>query len=297
MTLLMTLCLSVAAYLLTRAVLVEGRGPTSAWRDVTFGRNASRRGVAQPQEALLGSKRKSLFERIASGLPRLQDPADRVIARAGLSGKVNGAWLIGLSLVVGVATFIIWIALVGSEGLTERELMFTPGITGLGLAGPWILLSSRGKRRQEAIDRSLPDVLDLLTVSIEAGLAMEGALQRVSERESGPLQTEIRRTLNEIALGRRRNEALTAMAQRTQVPPLQTLVSAINQAERTGLQMGPVMRVQSQQIRVRRRQRAEEKAMKAPVKMLFPLIAFIFPSMFIVILGPAMLAFSRTFGS
>jgi tight adherence protein C len=233
---------------------------------------------------------------MATGLPRLQAPADRIVATAGLSGKVSGAWLIGFSLVLAGCAFVAWMALMGSGGFDTQEMLIGAGATALGGIGPWIVLSSRGKRRQDAIDRALPDVLDLLTVSIEAGLAMEGALQRVSQRESGALHVEIRRTLNEIALGRRRSEALTAMAQRTEVPPLQTLVSAINQAERTGLQMGPVMRAQSEQIRIRRRQLAEEKAMKAPVKMLFPLIGFIFPSMFIVILGPAAISFTETFG-
>ncbi len=295
MIFVMTACLSVAAFLLTRALLVEGRGPTSAWRDVTFGRQSARGNAQQQREALVSSRR-SLFERMATGLPRLQAPADRIVATAGLSGKVSGAWLIGFSLVTAGIAFVAWMAMAGGGGFGQQEMLMGLGATALGGVAPWIVLSSRGKRRQEAIDRALPDVLDLLTVSIEAGLAMEGALQRVSQRESGPLQVEIRRTLNEIALGRRRSEALTAMAQRTEVPPLQTLVSAINQAERTGLQMGPVMRAQSEQIRVRRRQRAEEKAMKAPVKMLFPLVAFIFPSMFIVIIGPAAISFAETFG-
>jgi tight adherence protein C len=157
----------------------------------------------------------------------------------------------------------------------------------LGAAVPWVLVKGRADRRQRTIERALPDMLDLLVVSIEAGLALEGALQRVSERGAGALSEEIRRTLNEIALGRRRYDALVSLAERTQVPALQTLVNAMNQAERSGMHLGPVLRSQAEQLRTRRRQQAQERALKAPVKMLIPLAIFIFPAMFLVILGPA----------
>ena len=197
--------------------------------------------------------------------------------------------------VLGAVALVFWIGSASGNGLSERELMLAPVVTAIGAAFPWLMLSGRAKRRQDTIEKALPDMLDLITVSIEAGLALEGALQRVSERGVGPLAEEIQRTLNEISLGRRRPEALESLAARTQVAPLQSLVNAMNQAERSGMQMGPVLRAQAEQLRTVRRQQAEEKALKAPIKMLFPLAVFIFPSIFLVVMGPAAIHLMESF--
>lgn len=287
MALILGLSLATAAFLTVRAFLVEGKAATSAWRAQTFGTAAAEptRRSAPRVSTLLRSK--SAVERLARSVPRLHAPADRVVARAGLQGKITGAWLVGVSAVVGVGVLLFFLLTSTGSGLTNRDLAMIPAVALLGAAVPWVLVKGRADRRQRTIERALPDMLDLLVVSIEAGLALEGALQRVSERGAGALSEEIRRTLNEIALGRRRYDALVSLAERTQVPALQTLVNAMNQAERSGMHLGPVLRSQAEQLRTRRRQQAQERALKAPVKMLIPLAIFIFPAMFLVILGPA----------
>lgn len=167
---------------------------------------------------------------------------------------------------------------------------------GLGLAGPVMWLRGRAARRLLAAERALPDFLDLVVVSVEAGLGFEGAVARIAERAEGPLAAEFRRMLADQNLGASRRQALQALLARCPAPGVSALVAAILQAEQTGMGVGQVLRAQSERLRVRRRQRAEEAAMKAPLKMLFPLVFFIFPSLFVVVLGPAVLSLMRSFG-
>ena len=166
----------------------------------------------------------------------------------------------------------------------------------LGLVGPTIWLKGRVARRIDAMQRELPDTLDLIVVSVEAGLGFEAAIQRITEHADGPLAEELRRVLADMNLGMSRREAMQGMALRARATGVSSLVTAILQAERTGMGIGGVLRSQANHVRTTRRQRAEEAAMKAPLKMLFPLLFFIFPSLFIVILGPAVLNLLRTLG-
>ena len=136
---------------------------------------------------------------------------------------------------------------------------------------------------------AVPDTLDLLTISVRAGLGFEGALAKVVEKTKGPLSEEFSRALNEIRVGVPRRDALRDIVERTDVPALATFVGAIIQAEQLGVPIAKVLQVQSEQLRIERRQRAEEAAARAPIKMLFPLVGCIFPAMFIVILGPALI--------
>ncbi|HXG35559.1 MAG TPA: type II secretion system F family protein [Dehalococcoidia bacterium] len=155
-----------------------------------------------------------------------------------------------------------------------------------GLFLPFLWLRRRVRERKFAIWKSLPDAFDLVTVCVEAGLGLDAALRQVSEKLPGPLSEEIRHTLREVGMGRARREALAEMAERLDVTELTTFVNSVIQAEQLGTSLGKVLRAQSFNIRVRRRQRAEEVARKAPVKMVFPLVFCIMPSFFIVILGP-----------
>jgi tight adherence protein C len=159
-----------------------------------------------------------------------------------------------------------------------------------GVALPLYWLTGRVRRRQMAIGRELPDALDLIVVSVEAGLSLEAAMSRVAEDPRRLLAGEFRRVLADMNLGMGRRIALRGLATRTRIPALASLVSAIIQADQTGMGIGQVLRAQSAYLRSQRKQRAEEAAMKAPLKMLFPLILFIFPSLFVVILGPAVLS-------
>ena len=145
------------------------------------------------------------------------------------------------------------------------------------------------KARQKAILLMIPDTLDLLTISVRAGLGFDAALGRVVDKLKGPLSDEFRRALAEVRVGKARRDALRDIVPRTEVTPLTNFIGAIIQAEQLGVSISKVLQVQSEQLRIERRQRAEEQAAKAPIKMLFPLVGCIFPSLFIVILGPAII--------
>lgn len=150
-------------------------------------------------------------------------------------------------------------------------------------------LISKAKQRRVKIVAELPDILDLITVSVEAGLSFDGAIDRVATEAEGPLSVEFALTLKELRLGKTRRDALRRMSDRCAVPDLTALVGSIIQADELGVAIGKILRIQSEQMREKRKQRAREKSMKAPVKMLFPLLFFIFPSIIIVLIGPAMI--------
>ena len=175
------------------------------------------------------------------------------------------------------------------------QLAIVAGLALVGFYMPFHIVTSRAKQRQNAIIKSLPDAFDLITTCVEAGLGLDAALARVAEKVEGPFAQELARSLRDIALGKSRKEALKELGERTQVPDLMQFCNAVIQAETMGSSVGTVLRVQSEQLRVRRRQRAEEQAYKAPVKMLFPLVLCIFPTLFIVILGPAVITIMQGF--
>ena len=178
-------------------------------------------------------------------------------------------------------------------GMVSLFLIGSFGLVGVMLPGMW--LSSRVSQRQHEIIKTLPDAFDLITTCVEAGLGLDASLSRVAEKVDGAFADELTRTLRDIGLGKMRSEALRELSDRTGVLDLTTFVNAVIQAERMGSSVGQVLRVQSDQLRTRRRQRAEEQAYKAPVKMIFPLVLCIFPTLFIVILGPAVITIMRDF--
>lgn len=176
------------------------------------------------------------------------------------------------------------------------------GIFFFGLIGvliaiflPNFYLKQKMKTRNHLALKELPDVLDLLTVSLEAGLGFDSAVNKVVSKKHGVLADEFHRCLEEIRLGKTRREALAGIRDRVEVDEVRSFISSILQAEKLGIGMVQVLRVQSSEVREQRKQRAEEEAMKAPIKMLFPLVLFIFPSLFIVLLGPAIIQFVQTF--
>jgi tight adherence protein C len=167
-----------------------------------------------------------------------------------------------------------------------------------GFKIPDIWLSMTIKRRQTQIQLFLPDMIDLITVSVEAGLGMDAAVQRVSSRFPNALSEEFQRAMQEVRIGRTRSEALRDMARRVDVPDLSSLVTALVQADLLGISIANVLRVQSERLREKRSQRAREQAQKAPIKMVFPLVLFIFPALFVIILGPALIiAMKSGFGN
>ena len=175
-----------------------------------------------------------------------------------------------------------------------RAMLFSLVAAGLGWVVPETMMQSKAKHRGKEIQRDLPDILDLLTVSVEAGLGFDAALVKVVERKKGPLADEFGIVLREIRVGKPRRDALRELSERVKVDDITSLVSAVIQADQLGVGISNILRIQAEQVRTKRRQQAEESAMKAPIKMLFPLVFFIFPTLFVVLLGPAIIQIAET---
>lgn len=193
---------------------------------------------------------------------------------------------------------IVWTVMLGVLGFTlgivrnspvTELLAFTGGGLLLGYNYLMISLSGKIRRRQESIVKALPDALDLLVICVEAGLGFDAAMGKVYEKWDNELSLAFGRVLREIQLGKLRRDALKDMALRMDVPDVNSFTAAIIQAEQLGVSMSKILRVQSDQMRVKRRQRAQEKAQQAPVKMMIPMVLLIFPSIWVVLLGPAVL--------
>jgi tight adherence protein C len=164
--------------------------------------------------------------------------------------------------------------------------------------GYWLadlLLYNSGLKRQEAMRRAAPDALDMLTVCVEAGLGFDAGLSQVADNTTGPLAAEFARVLKEIQLGQSRTEAFTDMAERCDVMEIKSFVAALVQADRLGVPIAAVLREQAGELRIRRRQRAEEKAQKVPVKIIFPVLFCIFPVFFIIVIGPGAIRIAQVF--
>jgi tight adherence protein C len=185
-------------------------------------------------------------------------------------------------------------ALVISPGFTIQLVMVIGGAA-LGFYSPNLFLFQKSFDRQEKIQRGLPDAIDLLTISVESGLGFDAAIQQVSRNTTGPLAEEFARVLREMQIGQGRTEALRALADRTNLPDLRSFVSALVQADAFGIPIGQVLRVQSGEMRVKRRQRAEEKAQQVPVKITIPLIFCILPCLFLAVMGPAAISMLDNF--
>jgi len=201
--------------------------------------------------------------------------------------------LLSTTTVPAIVFIAAWAGSGGSASALAVGVAIVVGIVGFFL--PFLALRRLAKNRQKRIWRSLPNAMDLLTVCVEAGLSLDFAMQRVSERYKGALSEEIQRTLRETAMGKTRREALTDMAERVDLPDVQTFVTSIVQAETLGTSIGQVLRTQAEDLRRRRRQRAEQMARQAPVKMAFPLVLFLLPSLFIVTIGPVILNTVKVF--
>jgi tight adherence protein C len=231
------------------------------------------------------------MSRIASS--SFQERTEKRLALAGNPGNLRVADWLGVKAVgavVGALIFALLFIVIGVLKLPPvlRLLMPLIGLM-LGYTVPEFWLGSQVRKRQHLILLQIPDALDLLTISVRAGLGFDAALGKVVEKLNGPLTDEFRRALAEVRVGKARREALRDIIPRTEVPPLTNFIGAIIQAEQLGVSISKVLQVQSEQLRIERRQRAEEQAAKAPIKMLFPLVGCIFPSLFIVILGPAII--------
>ena len=216
---------------------------------------------------------------LAAGMWRTMTPTSFLAAKA-VGAGLGGAF----GLLVGASSW-------GVLGAFACFLLFALG--GFTLPGVWV--SGKARRRREEIRAQLPDALDLLAVSVEAGLGFDGAVAKLTEHMEGSLTEEFSLTLGEIRIGESRHDALKKMAVRVATPEVGSFTRAIIQADQLGISLGRILRLQATDSRLKRQAAAEEKAMKAPIKMLFPTVAFIFPAMFLVILGPAFINLSKLF--
>lgn len=239
---------------------------------------------------------KPLFNSVAAFVSRMtpedkSSPTAKRLAAAGLAGQWDSSEWKALQFGLGIfsGTIVLMLLSLGSAAYLKNLGFALIGMLfGYLLTDSW--LKAKIRSRQTEIQDTLPDVLDLLTVSVEAGLGFDAALLKVSEKQRGVLGQEFLRVLQEINLGRPRREALRDMSKRIQVDDLRSFISSLVQADQLGISIGGVLRNQSGQMRLKRRQRAEEKAQKAPIKMMIPLVFFIFPCIFIVTLGPVILS-------
>jgi tight adherence protein C len=228
------------------------------------------------------------------------DYSERILGKLNVAGNPPG-WTVDrvLSLkVVGMGVGLVGGVLLGV--LLGKGFGFTAvtGLLGLvvGYFGPNLYLYQKGHDRTEKMQRALPDALDLLTISVEAGLGFDAAVSQVARNTTGPLAHEFARVLQEMQIGLGRSNALRAMGERSNLPDLQAFTSAMVQADAFGIPVGQVLRVQSGEMRIKRRQKAEEAAQKIPVKIMIPLVLFILPSLFVAVIGPAIIGMMGAFG-
>jgi tight adherence protein C len=229
----------------------------------------------------------SMSARVQSILPSsITDRLQMALVQAGLKIRA-GQFIVIVGILAGAVPLLMasYMLLVGSP--TKTVVMMYLTFLALGAVGPRFWLLGRIKKRQKEIWKSLPDAFDLITASVEAGLGIDAAFTRVIEKVKGPFAVELARTMREITVGRSRRDAFLDMTDRTGVEELRSLVNSIIQAEAMGISIGTVIRVQTGVIRMKRRQKAEQQAFKAPIKMVFPLVFFIFPAIMVVIGGPA----------
>jgi len=290
-------CLAGAVFLATELATEPARLRRAAVaRASTYGRTVLRRGDTRTfkERAIV-----PLATRLAQTVLRLSPKAtvETVTMKLISAGMSMSATTFLAIKGTGVFLGLLFGLVVGGFGGAASAFLLGLICAALGWVAPEYLVSTRARRRREEIRSALPDALDLLAVSVEAGLGFDASITKITEHMDGPLSDEFALMLGEMRVGEGRADALKKMEQRVGAPELSAFVRSIVQADQLGISLGRILRVQAADTRLKRQAAAEEKAMKAPIKMLFPTVLFIFPSMFIVILGPALLTFLSTFKS
>jgi len=292
-------CLAASAYLFGDAVTLPARERrVSVKRAARYGARQQVHGFAQQpfRDRVLSP----LGDRLARWTLKLHPKTtiEGVSARlqaAGVGRSITPtsflAFKSGLAILGVFFGAVFGGAVTGAGGV----LLFSLALGGMGFIGPDFVVSGKARTRRERIRAELPDALDLMAVSVEAGMGFDGAISKLTEHMEGPLADEFALTLSEIRIGESRQDALKKLSERTNTPELTAFVRSIIQADQLGISLGRILRVQAIDSRLKRQAAAEEKAMKAPIKMLFPTVMFIFPAMFLVILGPAFLNLSKVF--
>jgi tight adherence protein C len=283
------ICCAVAAVPVAVWALMPGdvRSRRAAKANLTRGLVLSESSRINTESPLIEIARRLVSEKNKKKLDHLHALAGR-----------PAAWPVDRLLVLKPALVLV-LALLGALLLTRQVsgglIALTVLISVVGYFVPDLLLYSRGIERQTAIGLELPDTLDQMLIAVEAGLGFEAAMTRAGENGKGPLADELIRTLQDMRVGMSRKHAYQALSRRTNVPDLNAFVRAVVQADAYGISISAVLRTQAKEMRVKRRQRAEEKAMQIPVKVLFPLMLFILPVLFIAVLGPTAITVMTNF--
>ena len=241
-------------------------------------------------------KQSKLLERIGYRLtpPGYVRKLDKLLSLAGRPASLPLGRVLAAKPLLGLLGALLGFY-ISSSGPTPIIKLVGVFVVLLGYFIPDLLLYSKGQERQKIMQLELANTLDQMLISVEAGLGFEGAMARAGENGKGPLAEELVRTLQDMQVGRSRRESYLALSERTNIPELRSFVQAVVQADTYGIAISRVLRIQAKVMRVKRRKRAEEKAMKLPVTILFPLLFFIFPVLFIAILGPAIINAIETF--
>jgi tight adherence protein C len=297
--LLAILFLAGAAYLIGEAATAPARErQVSVKRAANYGKLRAALGHReQPfRDRVLGPARDRLAKLVLRIHPKttLDGVRSRLLS-AGLGRTVSPTGFLAAKAAVGIGGIVFGMLFGGALSGGVGVFVFGAALGGIGFLVPDFVVGSRARKRRDRIRTQLPDALDLLAVSVEAGLGFDGAISKLIEHMDGPLTEEFGLTLNEIRIGEARQDALKKLSERCDTPEVSGFSRAIIQADQLGISLGRILRVQATDTRLRRQAAAEEKAMKAPIKMLFPTVLFIFPAMFLVILGPAFLNLSKIF--
>ena len=298
--LLMGLALAGASVVLVAraAVMSQLRASETLGQIGSYGFASPRTEVSRPSVA------RTALDGVASGVgsfaSRFAGFRDASVRRALVSAGIYGLAprkFLGYRVLVALALPLICMWLATSAGYGPVPTMGVALLAGLvGWTAPMTFVTRRARARSERIDYELPNLIDLLVVTVEAGLGFTGSLQLAAERFTGPLGDELRLTLQEQSMGLSTNEALRNLLDRCDTPLMRSFVRSVLQGETLGVSIGQIMRDLAGDMRIRRRQEAEERAQKAPIKMLFPLVFLIFPAIFVVLLGPAVAYFLNAFG-
>jgi tight adherence protein C len=292
--------LAAAAYLAGEVVTQPGRERQRAVkRAATYGRvRVASSGLDRLRfgERVLIPATAS-FARLALRMnPRVTlDSIGARLLAAGMGRTITPTAFLAMKGAGAVAGGVVGLALGALLGGASIGLVFALCCAGAGFIAPGFVVSMRARKRREEVRSQLPDALDLLAVSVEAGLGFDGAVGKLTEHMDGALAEEFALTLGEMRIGESRHDALKKLAERSSAPEIASFTRAIIQADQLGISLGRLLRVQAAEARLKRQAAAEEKAMKSPIKMLFPTVLFIFPAMFIVILGPAFLNLMKVF--
>ena len=295
------ICLAGAVYMIGQLITLPAQERQRFIKHVAdYGQDRERQILDATDESLKVRVVTPVVERFAKIVLRVNPKmtTDNVAYRlvsAGISRKISPTTFLALKGILPIAFGLLGLLLAGSMSPLMTFAMVV-GLGALGFIGPDYIVNSKIKSRQEKIRSQLPDALDLLAVSVEAGLGFDSAVSKLIDSLDGPLIDEFNLTLSEIRVGEARPEALRKLADRARVLELSAFTRALIQADTLGISLGRILRVQAADSRERRQSMAEERAMKAPIKMLFPTVLFIFPSMFIVTIGPAFLSLTGLFG-